>query len=453
MEVKISVRFIFVFLLAWPILAGCSDRLLQTTEGGRSGISEYKTGVPPSPVTIDFWFPWGGDYRKEFKANVVDEFEKKFPAIKVNMTFVESTGNTQASDKLLTAIGAYNPPDVALFDRFLIDSWAVKGALTDLTDYADASGISPGDYYDAIWKEVLYDNKVYALPWGTDNRGMFYNKTLMKAAGLNPDKPPATIEELDAMAAKMFKRGLNGKYEQVGFIPWMNQGFLYTQGWNWGGQWEKNGKLVPNDPQIVKALEWMTGYAKTYNMESLDSFSNEIGQTGMNAFLTGKVGFVYDGNWLLNDLSKYQPGFQWGVAPMPAPSGREPVTWAGGWSFVIPKGAKHEKEAWEFIKFVTSKEGAMLWAKRQTAGSDITAMPSVNEALHLERNPNLKVFLDLIPKAYTRPVTPVGSYLWNETFRVQDLAINGRGTPKELLDQTKRNVDAQLAKLKPLSGG
>lgn len=250
------------------------------------------------------------------------------------------------------------------------------------------------------------------------------------------------------MAEAIFKKGSNGKYTQIGFIPWMNQGFFYTQAWNWGGKWEENGELTPNHPQNVKALEWMAGYAKKYNIENLASFSNAMGQTGMNPFWTGKVGFVFDGNWILNDLAKYKPKFEWGVAPMPAPEGYEPVTWAGGWSYVIPKGAKHEKEAWEFVKFVAHKEGTLLWAKRPTAGNDITAMPSVNEELKIAENPNLKVFLDLMPKAYTRPVTPVGSFLWNETFRVQDLAINGKGEPQKLLDEVKKNVDAELAKLK-----
>ncbi|REE92919.1 ABC-type glycerol-3-phosphate transport system substrate-binding protein [Paenibacillus taihuensis] len=448
MEVRLSSRFLIVFLLVWPLLGGCTDKPLKTSGGVSSAESLESGNAEANPVTIDFWFAFGGEYKKDFMTNVVIPFEKKYPGIKVNMTFVGTTGNTQASDKLLTAIAAYDPPDVALFDRFLISSWADKGALTDLTGYVEASQINPSDYYEATWKEVQYKNGVYALPWGTDTRGMYYNKTLMKEAGLDPDKPPATIEELDAMAAKMFKKNANGSYSQVGFIPWLNQGFLYTQGWNWGGQWEKDGELVPNDPKLIQALEWMTWYAKTYNMQSLDSFMNLTGQSGMNAFMTGKVGFVYDGNWLLNDLRKYTTKFEWGVAPMPAPSGQKPSTWAGGWSFVIPKGAKHEKEAWAFIKFVTSKEGVLQWARRQTESNDITAMPAANKELHLEGNPNLKVFLDQMPKAYTRPVSPVEAFLWNETFRIQDLAINGKGTPQELFNQLKRNVNAELAKLR-----
>jgi multiple sugar transport system substrate-binding protein len=438
---RILMMVLVFSLLLSTILAGCAET--SSTGGADSG-----GGSSDEKVTIDFWFPWGGDFQKDFKKQVVDVFEKENPNIKVKMTFVETTGSTQASDKLLTAIAGGNPPDVALFDRFLIGSWASKGSLTDLSAYVKMDGIAPADYYQGLWAEAVYDGKVYALPWGTDNRAMYYNKTLMKEAGLDPEQPPQTMAELDKMAEAIYKKSSNGKYEQIGFIPWMNQGFLYTQGWNWGGLWEKGGELTPNDPQIVKALDWMASYAKKYNIENLTSFSTAMGQTGMNPFWTGKVGFVFDGNWILNDLAKYKPKFEWGVAPMPAADGHPSVTWAGGWSYVIPKGSKHEEAAWKFVKFVSHKEGTLLWAKRPNAGNDITAMPAVNDELKLSDNPNLKVFLDLMPKAFTRPVTPVGSLLWNETFRVTDLAINGKGNAQELLDEVKKNVDKELEKLK-----
>ncbi|SDO43134.1 ABC-type glycerol-3-phosphate transport system, substrate-binding protein [Paenibacillus sp. yr247] len=436
-------------------ITGCSSSTNTASTGGDSKATDAKatdtktadTKSSGAPVTIDFWFPWGGDYQKDFKANVVDVFEKQHPNIKVKMTFVETTGQTQASDKLLTAIAGGNPPDVALFDRFLIGSWAAKGSLTDLTAYVKGSGIKAEDYYKGLWAEAVYKDKVYALPWGTDTRAMYYNKTLMKEAGLDPNKPPQTLQELDQMAEKVFKKGSNGKYSQIGFIPWMNQGFFYTQAWNWGGKWEDGThNLTPNDPQNVKALAWMADYAKKYDIGNLTSFSDAMGQTGMNPFWTGKVGFVFDGNWILNDLAKYKPTFEWGVAPMPAAEGAKPVTWAGGWSYVVPKGSKHEKEAWEFVNFVAHKEGTLLWAKRQNAGNDITAMPSVNDQLKLSDIPNLKVFLDGMPTAFTRPVSPAGAFLWNETMRVQDLAIHGKGDAQALLDEVKKNVDAELAK-------
>ncbi len=396
-------------------------------------------------VTLDFW-SWSGKFQTDFTKIVISEFEKLHPNIKIK--YIPDQGG---NDKLTTLIAGGTPPDVAILDRFMAGAWAAKGSLESLQPYLETdSEVGADDYYPAVWAEGNYNNELYAMPFGTDNRGIYYNKTLMKEAGLDPEKPPTTVSELDAMAEKIFKKTTSGGYEQVGFIPWMGQSYLYTQSWNFGGEWTKGDELTPNDPQIVKALEWMAGYAKKYDMAKINKFNDVMGKTGINPFWTGKVGFMVDGNWILNDLksnAKVKPTFEWGVAPMPSEDGYPQTTWAGGWSFAMPKGAKHPKEAWEFLKFIAGYKGTLLWAKRADAGNDITAMPQVNDEIKIADNPQLKVFLDMMPQAHFRPVTPAGQKMWDETFRVQDLALNGKGEPKKLLDEVKKNVDSELKKL------
>ncbi|MEK5639326.1 hypothetical protein BK138_21055 [Paenibacillus rhizosphaerae] len=397
-------------------------------------------------VTLELW-GWGGKFQTDYTKIVISEFEKEHPNIKVK--YIIDQGGT---DKLTTLIAGGTPPDVAVLDRFMVGQWAAKGSLESLQPFVDAGDeVRADDYYPGVWAEANYKNQLYAMPFTTDNRALYYNKTLMKEAGLDPEKPPVTIAELDAMAEKMFKKTSNGSgYEQVGFIPWANQTYLYTQSWNFGGEWTNGEELTPNHPQIVKALEWMVSYAKKYDMSKINKFNDVMGKTGINSFWTGKVGFVVDGNWVLNDLTsnaKVKPTFEWGVAPMPSAEGYPQTTWAGGHSWVMPKGAKHPQEAWELLKFIGGYKGTLLWAKRADAGNDITTMPKVNEEIKITENPKLKVFVDLMPVAHYRPVTPVGQKLWDETFRVQDLALNGKGEPKKLLDEVKKNVDNELKKL------
>ncbi|MBB6669464.1 ABC transporter substrate-binding protein [Cohnella nanjingensis] len=438
---NLIVSLAAVTLASVIAMTGCSSGSAGTDAANGSPTDSGNVVGGDKEETVNFWVNWGGDFKKDFQKYVIDEFEKKYPNIKVKMTYVEGT------DKLLTSIAGGNPPDVAQLDRFMVGSWAAKGSLEDLTSLVERDSINKDDYYPAVWAEANYNDKTYALPWGTDDRAMYYNKTLFKEAGLDPNKPPTTISELDRMAEQIFKKGGNGKYDRVGFIPWMSQGSIYTYSWNWGGKFEDNGQLTLNDPQNVKALEWMAGYAKKYNIANLSSFSNAMGQTGLNPFWTGKVGFIVDGNWILNDLAKTKPQFEWGVIPVPAPDGHEPTTWSGGFSYVMPKGAKHKEAAWTLMKFIAGYDGTLLWAKRPTAGNDITAMPRVNSELKMDENPNLKVFLDLMPNAKFRPVTPVGQKMWDELFRVQDLAINGKGEPQALLDEVKKNIDNELSKI------
>ncbi|MCQ6561210.1 ABC transporter substrate-binding protein [Paenibacillus mendelii] len=442
------VLFTLVLMIAViMLLNACASRGNMSNWEDNTNIQENAASHSKqegAPVTISFWFPWVGGFQQEFYETVVKAFEEANPDIKVQMTFVENSDNSQASDKLLTAIAGGIAPDVAMFDRFLVGEWAAMGSIEDLSSYAmDDDMVSI--YYKGAWSETQYNGRTYALPWNMDSRAMFYNKTMMKEAGLDPNKPPTTIAELDAMAEKMFKKDSNGAYKEVGFIPWMGQGFLYTHGWNFGGEWERYGELTPNDPQIVKALEWVQGYARKYDSKKLVSFLDTMRQTEGNAFKAGKVGFVYEGNWLLNNMESVN--FEWGVAPMPTESGDQSVTWSGGWSFVIPKGAKNKDQAWRFIKFIAGKEGSLLWGGRSANKNDLTCIPEVNAQLGFDKKDNLKVFTGLLEQAHIRPVTPVGGYMWDEMYRVQKLAINMQGDPKQLLDAMKKSIDVELAQV------
>lgn len=100
------------------IIAGCSggggdskNASDSTEENTSEGSTSKSSG---NQVTVDFWVNWGGTFKDDYQKNVIDEFEKKHPHIKVNMTFVEGT------DKLLTSIAGGNPPDVAILDRFMV---------------------------------------------------------------------------------------------------------------------------------------------------------------------------------------------------------------------------------------------------------------------------------------------------------------------------------------------
>ncbi|SEM60448.1 ABC transporter substrate-binding protein [Paenibacillus sp. OV219] len=433
--------FIFVFMYA------CSDSETITspaTVTGHAAIDpNMASDVPRSsnPVTISLWFPWGGGFQNEFYETVVRPFEEANPDIRVKLTFVENSDNSQVSDKLLTSIAGGQAPDVAMFDRFAVGEWAAMGALEDLSDQVNRDGMD-SIYYPNVWEETQFNGRTYALPWNVDSRAMYYNKSLMEEAGLDPNKPPRTIAELDAMAEKMYKLNKQGFYDQVGFIPWQAQGFLYTHGWNFGGEWEKEGRLTPNDPHIVQALEWMQGYARKYGVKQLASFTDSMRETGRNPFVSGRIGFMYEGNWLLNDMDDAR--FDWGIAPMPTSDGNGNVTWSGGWSFVMPKGAKHQAQAWRFIKFVAGKEGSMLWTGRSGGTNDLASIPEVNEQLGQKKKEHLDVFLQLLEHAHIRPVSPIGEYMWQEMYKVQNLAVKLQGSPKALLEEMKKHIDTEL---------
>src|SRR6202011_4464778 len=136
-----------------------------------------------------------------------------------------------------------------------------------------------------------------AVPFGTDLRGLYYNKTQMSAAGLDPNKPPTTTDELDAMADKLtIKSG--AKTTQMGFVPWAMQGSLYTYGWIFGGEFYDPAKDVVtlDHPQIIKALEWMVSYAKKYNVDTIDQYAQAFGNNEQDPFVAGLVATMSNGD-------------------------------------------------------------------------------------------------------------------------------------------------------------
>jgi len=372
---------------------------------------------------------------------VVKAFEEKNPTIKMKLVYTESS---EGSDqKLLTAVAGGNPPDVALFDRFKVGTWAAQGSLTDLSSMAAESGIRKEMYYPFAWEESSYQGKLYAMPMDTDSRLLFYNKDHFKEVGLDPNKPPQTIAELEAAAEKLtIKEGK--RFKRIGFIPWYSQGWLYTWGWAFGGEFQDaaTGKITANDPKVVEALQWMTDFGKKYNVEDIAGFTSAAGTEEMDPFISGQVSMKISGNFTVKGIEKFKPDLNYGVAPIPTPTGTNFTTWSGGGSAIIPKGSKNVAAAWKFLEFLGKEEGQTLL----NADSQISVIDSVNDKYGYKDDPIMKEFINILPNSHNRPVIPEGQLLWNELASATEKATRGNGTPKENLDRVTETVNKALEK-------
>ena len=75
-------------------------------------------------------------------------------------------------------------------------------------------------------------------------------------------------------------------------------------------------------------------------------------------FLTQRVGFAITGDWSLKQIPEYAPDIEYGLTVIPVPEeGDESATWAGGWSMVIPQGAKNPEGAWRFMQYIAGEPG------------------------------------------------------------------------------------------------
>jgi ABC-type sugar transport system permease subunit/ABC-type glycerol-3-phosphate transport system substrate-binding protein len=417
------------------------------------------------PTELVIWGVWNREgWRKCF-----DEFELRHPDIKL---VTSATGGRMDEQKLMCGIAGGAPPDCINQDRFSIGGWAARGAFLQLDEYIERDrnepdGVRPGDFYKACWDEVMYQGHVYAIPINTDDRALYYNEDLLRQAGYVDAQgnvvPPRTWEELKAYALKLTERDANGKITRIGFIPNYGNSWLYLYAWQNGGEFmSPDGKRCTLDaPANVQALQYVTDvYDALGGAEEVNGFAASF-QTGeLDPFLIGKVAMVINGNWHLEAIARYKPDLHFGVVPAPVPPGHTPITWSGGFSWAIPRGAKHVEAAWEFVKFMNSMEAgrtdsAAEYAYARSWGRTYVpwmyANRRVNEMAFREFAPKqgrirqyLRLFMSLMPESRFRPVTPVGQLLWDEHVRAMDAATHHEKTPQEALADGAKAVQTQL---------
>ncbi|MDQ0858891.1 ABC transporter substrate-binding protein [Bacillus sp. V2I10] len=432
---KLGILSMSIFLIFSLVLAACSSEESGASDDG---------GDAKGTTEITLWHGYT-DIGLQALKKMVAAFEEKNPNIKVKMVYTEASEG--ADQKLLTAVAGGNPPDVALFDRFKVGSWATQDALTDLTDMAAEDGIKGDTYYPYAWEEANYQGKLYGLPYTTDARMLYYNKDHFKAAGLDPENPPKTTKELEEAAEKLTKK--EGKrFKQIGFIPWYGQGWLYGWGWSYGGEFynKETGEVTANDPKIAEALTWMAGVAQKFGVEDIAGFESSAGTGAMDPFISGQISMKVDGNWTISSIEKYKPDLNYGVTPIPTPTGTDFTTWSGGHAIVLPKGAKNVEAAWEFAKYFGSEEGQEVYFAELPG--DLSVIPSVNEKLGRGDNKMLKQFTDILPNSHSRPVIPEGQLMWNELVDATENTVRGKGTAQENLDKATEAVNKALEKYK-----
>lgn len=113
------------------------------------------TAATAKQVVIEFWESASPESSTGLSMkSSVEAFTAENPDIRVDIIYKPTSGQTQMSEALLTAIAAGVPPATAYFDRFIVTAWAAENALTDLSDLADAAGIAEDQYFAAAWEEV-----------------------------------------------------------------------------------------------------------------------------------------------------------------------------------------------------------------------------------------------------------------------------------------------------------
>ena len=148
-------------------------------------------------IVVQYWEKWTG-FEGEAIQETVDDFNASQDRI-----FVKLLTISDIAQKMMLATAGGNPPDIAGLGTYSVSAFADKGALTPLDGMFKRSNLRKEDYLPIYIKQCEHHGFLWAVPSTPATIALHWNKKLFKAAGLDPDKPPQTLKELDEMVEKL----------------------------------------------------------------------------------------------------------------------------------------------------------------------------------------------------------------------------------------------------------
>jgi ABC-type glycerol-3-phosphate transport system substrate-binding protein len=314
----------------------------------------------------------------------------------------------------MLAIIGNDPPDVVGLWAGNIPPFADAGALMDLGERMARSGLTRDYYVENYLKLGEYGGRIYALPTSPASVALFYNKEHFRrkaakllAAGLDPNRPPATIEELDRYADVLNERAPDGTPLVMGFLPTEPGWWNAVWGYYFGGRlFDANtGRITADDEGNIKALQWTKRYAERYGRQKLLQFRQGFGNfdSPHNAFIDERVSMEIQGVWFPNFVRRHRPHMDFGVAPFPPAEGVPgPMSSLDCDEIAIPRGCRHPEEAWKFVYFVQTR-GLEILCRQQGKHMPIRNPPASFRQGHPNRE--LAVFEEVAasPHSFLTP--------------------------------------------------
>jgi ABC-type glycerol-3-phosphate transport system substrate-binding protein len=421
---------------------------------------------PPGDFTVvEYWEKWNETEAAQMQS-IVDDFNRTVGQEK--KIFVHFLSVSDIDQKTLISISAGVPPDVAGTWDTQIGQYAALGAVQPLDELAAAHGITEETYLPVFWRGCHYQGHLYALVSTPGTVALLYNKRIyqqcapqLRAAGLDPDRPPQTLEEFDRYTAVFNQRDSHGNIERAGYVPLQSWYVPQLAFWFGGDVVDPvSGRPELDAPQTVAAFRWIQSYARRLGARALMDFKNGLGNfdSPQNPFLTEKIVMDQQGPWMANYIAHQKPSFSellvpidrqweltdrranlvWGVAPFPSNvPGMSNVSYNSFDALMIPSGARHPKEAFEFIAFVNSQKEAEKLNSLHCKNCQLRHVSA--EFLNHHPNPYIAVFQQLAadPNARCTPISPI----WPEIY--QTLVDTGQAVSLEPIDPADALRQAQ----------
>lgn len=356
---------------------------------------------------------WGSRTEYNILKQVISDYEKTHPEIKIE--FIHIPENYFRKIHLLFA--SKTEPDVIFVNNTYLPLYIKAGLLEDLTDI-----IEEKDYFSSAINCFKYKNKIYAVPRDISNLVIYINKNYIK----NPEKIK-TIYDLKQVAKETTKRGIYGFNYEKQPLYWL----YFTEYFN-GGILSENGEdVILNTPESIQGLQF---YADMINKDkSVPQEWQMAGMTSAQMFINGKIAMYLSGRWLVPKFRE-TINFDWDIIPFPQSEKSQTLTDASGWA--IAKSSQKKEIAFDFIKYLASKETSILFVKTGLITPARTDTANSQEFFAPNLKPkNSKIFINSLENSKPTPVNESYIQIIDEVTKNITPVLNGKITASDAVKQ------------------
>lgn len=402
---------------------------LALSSCGGAPLLEGSLATPTSDNGIVVWVQSTHD-ATQFQL-LVDEYSQETGE---QISLVSSLDDTQFA----SALTGEQTPDVLVLDGIeTVSYFARAGYLSEIND------MDTGAIFSAPLHQCQIDGKLYCYPWTTNFYTLFWNKDKFEAAGLDPETPPETLEQLTDYADRLTRFGLEGQLEQVGFLPDKPASNLWIYTYLHGGYWysEDLSQLTVNSQPVYDALLWESQFYTKYDSELMDMY---LTNSGDNPFTNSRAAMMIApvGTAIPNDLN-------FGVVSIPFPGNATEYSGTfllGGKTIVIPKDSSVSLRVRKFLEWMISPE---ISARIACIEGDFPAArlgisdPCLSDRLGSD---NILPILDATI-GYARVFTPASQELEIVLEQVEEQVLSSGVDPRPLLDQIQSQLEARFREM------
>ncbi|MDQ8737914.1 sugar ABC transporter substrate-binding protein [Paenibacillus sp. LHD-38] len=383
--VKIKWTLLIMMIAATAILQACGGG-----DGAASGEGSG-TNTPKGEKVKIKWATWGNPGELTRFQDFTKDFNERHPDIEAELIPIPG----EYDQKILTQLSGGTAPDLFYAGDAFIVKLIENGSIEELTPLMEdpGSAVKKEDFFESLWGAAKRDEKIYGAPVDNNPMVLWYNKKVLKDAGIM--EMPADLQKNGEWTWEAFqdmtdKIRESGKYGYVLDNSWNS-----THSWvssNGGTVYDDNGKYVGyTDPKAIEAFRFLYDNVKSKNITFAGTLPK--GQGGDAMFMSNQVGFVGAGRWYL-PLFKQNETLEYDIVTWPTNTGNkiEPAGIPTAY-MVLNKTTKQKEAAYTFFAEFVNADGQKY--RLQGGGNAVPSVSGADEVV-LEGNlpENAQFFLD-----------------------------------------------------------